>query len=396
MLGGSAAQVNAIKHAKKLGLHVVLCDYLTDNPGQYVADEYIPVSTTDEKAVLKIAEQQKIDGIVAYASDPAAPTAAYVGNALELPSNPYESVVTLCHKDRYRKFLRKSGFHAPEAASFTSCGEALDFFHSIGEEALVKPTDSSGSKGVSWIQTKEDFEKAFHRAMAFSRCKRVLVEQPIRNKYSFILGGDGFIVDGELRFACLMNCHRDAICNPLVPTGKSSPSVLPANENDVVFSEISKALALLDMKMGALNLEVIIDIHDKIFLLEIGPRNGGNLIPEQIRFLTGIDMVDLTIRSTMGMDCSSLKQVLPQGCVASHVIHSRATGVLKKLQIDPWLEEKIFYRLLYKKVGDDVERFDGANQALGILMMRFDEPEEMQDTLNTIYERHICIEVEPK
>jgi len=59
MLGGSAAQVNAIKHAKKLGLHVILCDYLTDNPGQHFADEYIPASTTDEKAILQIAEKKK-------------------------------------------------------------------------------------------------------------------------------------------------------------------------------------------------------------------------------------------------------------------------------------------------------------------------------------------------
>lgn len=40
LLGGSAQQVIAIKCAKELGYYTVLCDYLPDNPGQYVADKF--------------------------------------------------------------------------------------------------------------------------------------------------------------------------------------------------------------------------------------------------------------------------------------------------------------------------------------------------------------------
>ena len=40
LLGGSAQQVVAIETAKRLGYYTVLCDFLTDNPGQYVADKF--------------------------------------------------------------------------------------------------------------------------------------------------------------------------------------------------------------------------------------------------------------------------------------------------------------------------------------------------------------------
>ena len=40
LLGGSAQQVVAIETAKRMGLYTVLCDYLTDNPGQYHADKF--------------------------------------------------------------------------------------------------------------------------------------------------------------------------------------------------------------------------------------------------------------------------------------------------------------------------------------------------------------------
>ena len=92
MLGGSMQQIPIIKRAKEMGLYVITCDYCPDNPGHKFADEYYNVSTTDLDAVLELAKRLNIDGIVAYASDPAAPTAAYVSEKLGLPGNPYQSV----------------------------------------------------------------------------------------------------------------------------------------------------------------------------------------------------------------------------------------------------------------------------------------------------------------
>ena len=102
LLGGSAQQVIAIKTAKRLGYYTVLCDFLTDNPGQCEADKFYLVSTTEKKAILEVAQKEQVDGVLAYASDPAAPTAAYVADKLGLPGNPYQSVEILCNKDRFR------------------------------------------------------------------------------------------------------------------------------------------------------------------------------------------------------------------------------------------------------------------------------------------------------
>ena len=67
LLGGSAQQIVAIETAKRLGYYTILCDYLTDNPGQKYADKFYLVSTTDKEAILKVAMQEEIDGILAYA-----------------------------------------------------------------------------------------------------------------------------------------------------------------------------------------------------------------------------------------------------------------------------------------------------------------------------------------
>jgi formate-dependent phosphoribosylglycinamide formyltransferase (GAR transformylase) len=64
LLGGSTQQIPAIEYANKQGYYTVLCDYLPDNPGQYYADKFYLVSTTDRDAILGVAQKEKIDGIV--------------------------------------------------------------------------------------------------------------------------------------------------------------------------------------------------------------------------------------------------------------------------------------------------------------------------------------------
>ena len=149
LLGGSAQQIVAINTAKRLGYYTVLCDFLPDNPGQYEADKFYLVSTTDKNAVLKVAMEENVNGVLAYASDPAAPTAAYVAEKLGLLTNPYESVETLCNKDKFRIFLKKNGFNAPVSKGYSSNNVDTSLF---SLPVIVKPADSSGSKGATVLR----------------------------------------------------------------------------------------------------------------------------------------------------------------------------------------------------------------------------------------------------
>ena len=69
--------------------------------------------------------QKHISYIIAYASDPAAPTAAYVAEKMGLPTNPYKAVETLCNKDIFRDFLSIHKFNTPRAAGFKSKEEVI-------------------------------------------------------------------------------------------------------------------------------------------------------------------------------------------------------------------------------------------------------------------------------
>src|SRR5690606_12140967 len=121
-----------IRYALQQGHYVITCDYLPQNPGHKLAHEYHNVSTTDKEAVLALAKQLRVDGVVAYASDPSAPTAAYVAEQLGLPGNPYQSVQILARKDLFRAFLAEHGFNVPRSRSFYERSEAFTWLEEIG------------------------------------------------------------------------------------------------------------------------------------------------------------------------------------------------------------------------------------------------------------------------
>lgn len=172
LLGGSKQQIPAVECAKRRGYYTILCDYLSDNPGQRVADKFYLESTTDKETILKIAQKEKIDGIVAYASDPAAPTAAYVAEKLGLPTNPYETVRILANKNLFRKFLKNNGFSCPNMEEANSYDELIEKIENLKFPVIIKPVDSSGSKGITKLINKENLNFYYEKALKFSREKK--------------------------------------------------------------------------------------------------------------------------------------------------------------------------------------------------------------------------------
>ena len=226
-LGGAYAQVPILKEAKARGYYIITCDYLPDNPGHKLADEYHNVSTTDMQGVLNLARKVNPDFVVAYASDPAAPVAAFISEKLGLPGNPYESVRILSEKDLFRTFQKENGLNVPKFALLTENDNPDEKLRMLKYPFIVKPSDSSGSKGVSKVSSLNEIDSAIKTAFAFSRNKRIIAEEFIGNDLADI-HGDGFVVDGELVFSCLGDHIYNGKSNPYNPIGTLWPSKQPA------------------------------------------------------------------------------------------------------------------------------------------------------------------------
>ena len=375
-LGAAPTQIPPLRYAREQGHHVITCDYLPDNPGHKLAHESYNVSTTDKDAVLELAQRLQIDAIVAYASDPAAPTAAYVAEQMGLPGNPYQSVLTLARKDLFRAFLKDNGFNVPRSQSFYDREEARTWLKEIGVPAFIKPVDSSGSKGVTKLTDATKFDEAFNHALTYSREKMVVVEEAI-DRVGYQVDSDIFFYEGEPVFWIWGDQHQDKHCHQFAPIGISFPSSLNESTQKRAIEQVADTLKKLKLKQGAFNIEFIVDKNNEIWIIEIGPRNGGNLIPEVIRYATGVDLIKYTVDAALGVPCTELEMKPAEGYWASYMIHSLETGTFKELWLSDRIKQKIVEQDTQVKAGDKVEKYLGSNHTLGTMILKFDSMAEM-------------------
>lgn len=378
MLGGSLYQVYVIKEAVRLGYYVITCDYLPENPGHKYAHEYYNVSTTDKEAVLELARRLKVDGVVAYASDPAAPTAAYVCEKLGLPTSPYRSVEILSKKDLFRQYLTEHGFNVPKACGFTSYEDAAAVIDTFKLPVMVKPVDSSGSKGINKLIDKSQLKEFVEDALSYSRDKRFIIEEFIVKK-GYQISGDAFSVDGKLVFHCFGNeYYSSKVTKDFAPLGECWPFMMDQSIVERLHDDLQRLITSLGMKSTAYNVEAIVDQEDNIYILELGARSGGSLIPQITECATGVNMVTYVIKAAMGEDCSELQMAQSQGYWSNYMVHAKTSGKYSGIWFDDDFKRNNLVEFVTDvKEGDSVHEFRDAQDAVGTLIVKYDSVEQM-------------------
>lgn len=385
MLGANFFQMTAIKRAKELGYYVITADYLPKNPGHQYADESYNVSTLDKEAILELASSLKIDGILSYASDVSAPTAAYVAEKLGLPTNPYRSVLVLTRKHLFRQFMNEEKLQVPQGQVFHDKEQARIYFHTMNLPVMIKPVDASGSKGVIKVQNREDFESAYEEAMSYSFEKSVIIETFIEKK-GYQIDGDGFIKDGKIVFFGVMDQHNNTGRNPHAPIGLSYPSIQKASYQKKACEMIQTIFDRLDMRFGAFNFEYIVDKDENVHILEIGPRNGGNFIPDTLQYALGVDLVEASIRACVGDEYGEALVAEKQLAASSYVIHSLKTGTFKRLSIHSQVKENIVKKELFITEGDPVKAFRNGGDSIGAMVLAFENADRMNHMMDRMWE----------
>ena len=394
LLGGAMHQVPVIEKAKEKGIFTILCDYLPDNPGRLVADRYYGISSLDRDAVLDVARREQIDGILAYASDPASRTAAFVSEALGLKTNPLVTVETLTNKGKFRQFLKANDFAVPSAYTFHDIDEAERTLATLDGVYVIKPADASGSKGISRVTRMDDpqaIRRQFKTAFDVSFTHEVVLEEWV-TRDGYQVAGDGFVVDGKLVFRCFGNSHFNVNgVNPFAPIGASFPSVQPEAILERVHATLERMITRVGMRQGPLNFDIFVKGQD-VYLMDIGPRNGGNYIPQIIEQATGVDLVDATIDLALGRTVTLAQQAVSVPS-SYFILGSQQDGRFDGLAFTPG-DYTVVASHLNVDIGAPVTRFVGANRALGSLIVSFPTVEAMLALLDHP-ERWVTIHVTP-
>ena len=383
LLGGLRYLKPVIDAAHKQGYYVITADYLPNNIAHKWSDEYCNVSIIDKEAVLKEAQRLQIDGIMSFACDPGVVAASYVQNKMELPSfGPFESVEILQNKDKFRMFLQKNGFNVPQAKGFDSIEAAMEEIYWYPWPVIVKPTDAAGSKGVTRVDRAEDLQPALEYAMEHSISGHIIVEEFI-DKQGCSSDTDSFSEDGKLKFVSFCAQRFDAeATNPYTPAAYSWPSTFTKEQEEYLTSEIQRLITLLNLKTCVYNIEVRVAHNGKPYIMELTPRGGGNRLCEMLRYATGVDMITAITRAMVGDPIlEPIEQKPYNGHWAEIILHADESGVFDHLEISKDLPAEIVEEDLWVEKGDKVEGFEGANNAIGTLVLKFQTAEDLEKAI---------------
>ncbi len=146
---------------------------------------------------------------------------------------------------------------------------------------------------------------------------------------------------------------------------------------------------LLGLRFGSMNIEAMVLPDGRVYLIDIGPRSGGNMIPDLMSRIFDTDIVRLNILAAMGEELD-IKTSDEPVFMTEYVLHALRDGVFKGVflsdEVRPFIDD-IFQ---YVKEGDPARRFVNAAEALGIVFLRFPDAAAMHGIIDHITE-HVSV-----
>ena len=294
ILGAGVYQVPLIRRAVESGYRVTVASY-GDYPGMKIAHDVWHVDTTDRETLLSLAKKHKIDAVTTTGTDVAVPAIGYLNDSLGLPGVGFETALLTSDKILMQRRFKDRRVPAARFFECMTLGDAKSAVEEIGLPVIIKAPNSSGSRGVTVVDSEDHLEEAFRTVKEIASGTAVLVEELL---FGEEFGAQAVIVDGEVR---AFLCHNDTVTAPpvTVPVGHSCPSRLPRDVQEEARDVCAKVACALGITDAVCNCDLI-HTGEGVNILEIGARVGATGIPEIILLHYGIDLYQLALSFALG------------------------------------------------------------------------------------------------
>ncbi len=296
IIGANSFQNPLILKAKEMGFETHVFAWQDGSVGEQTADFFYPVSIVEREVILEHCREIKPDAVTSIGSDLAMLTVNYIAEKLGLPGNSMACTLVSTNKYEMRKAFEKACVPVPhfrEADLDTSAEEFLGFSLPV----IVKPTDRSGSRGITKLENWEAFAEAVKLSVENSFEKKAIVEEYLEGEeYSC----ECISYKGSHYFLALTKKYTTGHPH-FIETGHLEPAGCTLEQMEVIKKEVFRALDALGVENGASHTEFMLDGNNQVRIIEIGARMGGDCIgSDLVPLSTGYDYVRMVIDVACG------------------------------------------------------------------------------------------------
>lgn len=353
VLAAGILQVPVIKKAKEMGIYVIAADGDSNAVGLKYADKAIVVNITSEDEVLKVAREEKIDGVIHPCSEVSMSVMGRLNDELGLSGISREQAIRATNKHLMREAFEKANAPSPKSILTENAEDAWSRLQDeFTTDGILKPSRNSGSRGIAKVTRDMDkavFLKAYDIALNESRDKSVLIEQ--------FIDGPEFSVEiivwnGEVNVLTVTD-KKTTGAPHFVELGHNQPSCFSATDVEILKSAAVAGVKALGVNNCACHAEAKL-MDGKAYLMEIGARLGGDFISTELTHLsTGIDMVVAAINVALGIEPDLNPKEEPKGvCIRYFCPTSGKLVSISNTEIlaDP----RVYLWEIYHKEGDEI------------------------------------------
>jgi len=296
-------------------------------------------------------------------------------------------------------------YRATDKVAMIKCFEANDvphpwyyevrdenYWHSLINEVtypcIVKPADSSGSRGVCLLNNKQEASQVYSYAKSHSSSGVVIVEEYMKGPEVSV---EIIVYENEIHIISITDKMTTGAPH-FVELGHKQPSALSEKVKKDIAQVAIKAVKAIGINNSAAHVEIIVTDNGPK-LVELGARLGGDCITSHLVPLsTGIDMVKASIDLAMGHK-PDLNKTIEKVSMIKYIPSTK--GILKNIKgIDqareiPGIKEVT----ITKQIGEEVGNIKNSGDRLGYIIVQASSYQEAEEiSFNAL--NKIIVEVE--
>lgn len=288
IIGANPETISLIKKAKAMGFKTYVTDYNEHTYAKKFADVPCNVDGMDVDGIVDLVKKEEIDCVLVGVAEALIPTYCEVCKRLNYPCfATLEQFEIMIKKDKFKNTCREYG--VPVVAEYSQ-----DNLDEIVYPVVVKPVDSSSSKGISICSNRSELDPAIEKALSFSPSKTLLIE-----KYM-----DGLevimyyvIQDGIPTFVAMCDRYTSKEQEGItqLPSAYIFPSKHIAKFRAEADEKVCNMLKGMNIQNGVLFLQSFIDENGSVRIYEPGFRLNGAQEHMIVSEVMGIDAKELLI-----------------------------------------------------------------------------------------------------
>lgn len=383
IIGGGYYQLPLIKKSVELGYNTIVCGIAGNYPGYKFASKWVDVDTFDKDAILKVAREEKINGIVLCGSDACMPTIGYVCDQMNLLGPSEQATINASNKAVMKECFKKYGVRTAQYKKIYTIEQAEAFAQEYNYSVVLKVVDASGSKGITIVKTLDELRAQYPIVTKETKKDYIIIEEFISGEE---FGAQAFVRNGKLTFVMP---HGDMVFHSAtdVPIGHYAPYERETELIGDITEQLQKCVDALGINNTAINADFILS-KGKVYVLEIGARAGATCLPELVSLYYDIDYYEYLLNQCVGEPVQT--EFIKKNATVVETLVSTKTGIVDNIKIEK-LPKEVVACEIYPQIGDEVRSFRNAYDRIGILIMKGNSIQTLLELSSKIKKNHINI-----